>query len=583
MSSSPPWIGSSLFVFFIYGQHKQLSSLKAEPNTELTMFYPHQNTIFTDPKPFMSEDVPSKPLTYPSRQPLANHPNGVSRPPQQRHNTFDSQRSSKSNDAEGPGHLVPNRVNILQRKNSDLSAGGSDQDSLLDYYKGQPENRSASRNHSHAATGEKRKPTLGAPWGPEEKDDSNWIHRDKLAQIESRELEEAGIRVGRTSRSGSRSASTTIVTRERSHSENHEDAVNVEDHTSNQYEKRQRMVSPIPAEEEEEEVDEGPVNWDPRTPEEIAADQEKDNHAPRYHMLKSSTSRIPIAKTSPVPVPHTFVERDSPLPRSRKGSGAWNGDTIATNGARARSVSVGSQVLLDDAEDVGARTPVRSEHSNPASPSGSPPKSKVPGKANPTSGARKTSTARAPSQKKARNASATSPVKRPGTSSGISRPTTARPEGEAPWIATMYKPDPRLPPDQQIVPTHAKRMQQEQWENEGRTGSMYDRDFRLLNTEEFNKPEIETKEFEPSERKEQDTDQWPLPSPKPETATGKPGTSGGEQGAYKLTPTIQSPQLPSQRNSVTRPEASSKPANTTRVQEPPESNEKKSCGCCIVM
>ena len=152
MLSSPPRIASSLFVFFIYSQHKQLSSLKVEPNTELTMFYLHQNTVFTDPKPFMSEDVPSKPLTYPSRQPLANHPNGVSRPPQQRHNTFDSQRSSKSNDAEGPGHLVPNRVNILQRKNSDLSAGGSDQDSLLDYYKGQPESRSASRNHSHAVT-----------------------------------------------------------------------------------------------------------------------------------------------------------------------------------------------------------------------------------------------------------------------------------------------------------------------------------------------------------------------------------------------------------------------------------------------
>lgn len=544
----------------------------------------NENTVFTDPKPFMSEDVPSKPLTYPSRQPLANHPNGVSRPPQQRHNTFDSQRSSKSNDAEGPGYLVPNRVNILQRKNSDLSAAGSDQDSLLDYYKGQPESRSASRNHSHAVTAEKRKPTLGAPWGPEEKDDSNWIHRDKLAQIESRELEEAGIRVGRTSRSGSRSASATRVTRERSQSENHEDTVNVEDHTVNQHEKRQRMVSPIPAEEEEEEeADGGPVNWDLRTPEEIAADQERDSQAPRYHALKPSTSRIPIAKTSPVPVPHTFVERDSPLPRSRKGSGAWNGDSIATNGARARSGSVGSQVLLDDVEDVGSRTPVRSEHSNPASPNGSPPKSKVPNKANPASGARKTSAARATSQNKPRNASAVSPVKRPGTSSGMSRPTTARPEGEAPWIATMYKPDPRLPPDQQIIPTHAKRMQQEQWENEGRTGSMYDREFKLLNTEEFNRPEMETREFEPLEKKEQDTDQWPLPSPKPDTSNGRPGTSGGEQGAYKLTPTIQSPQLHSRRNSGIRPETTSKPADTIRMQEPPESNEKKSCGCCVVM
>lgn len=28
----------------------------------------------------------------------------------------------------------------------------------------------------------------------------------------------------------------------------------------------------------------------------------------------------------------------------------------------------------------------------------------------------------------------------------------------------MYKPDPRLPPEQQLLPTHAKRLQQEQWE-----------------------------------------------------------------------------------------------------------------------
>jgi hypothetical protein len=36
-----------------------------------------------------------------------------------------------------------------------------------------------------------------------------------------------------------------------------------------------------------------------------------------------------------------------------------------------------------------------------------------------------------------------------------------------------------------MLPTHAKRLAQEQWEREGRTGTVYDREFRLLNTESF--------------------------------------------------------------------------------------------------
>lgn len=54
-------------------------------------------------------------------------------------------------------------------------------------------------------------------------------------------------------------------------------------------------------------------------------------------------------------------------------------------------------------------------------------------------------------------------AQRPKSRAGLeTRPPTAvnRPEGEPPWLATMYKPDPRLPPDQQLLPTHAKRMQQ---------------------------------------------------------------------------------------------------------------------------
>lgn len=40
----------------------------------------------------------------------------------------------------------------------------------------------------------------------------------------------------------------------------------------------------------------------------------------------------------------------------------------------------------------------------------------------------------------------------------------ARPEGDAPWLAEMYKPDPRLPQEEQIIPTHAKRLAREKVE-----------------------------------------------------------------------------------------------------------------------
>lgn len=524
----------------------------------------------------MSEDVPSaQPLS--PRQPPTSQPNGTYKTP--RSNTLDSQRQYYEDD---PAYLVPNQVNQLQRKGSDITGNGSDPDSVLDYYKA--EGKNGSRNASQTALGkDKRKKATAPKWTEVEKDDSNWIHRDKLKEIESRELEEAGFKVGRSSRSNSRSQSATR-NRDRKDSE-----ATDRSHNSDDRHDQRRMVSPIPA--EEEEVDDDQAQWDLRTPEEIAAEQDQWSTPRTNHIIRPSTSRIPVAKTSPMPVPHTFVERDAPLPRSRKGSANWSGDAIAVNGARVRSGSTSSQVLLDDlkASDEVFHTPTQGNFSSPTSPvTNSPPRSpqkaKTPGKAAPTSGGRKTSAQRSASQTK-RNASATSPVKRPGTSGGsISRPTTShRPEGEAPWIATMYKPDPRLPPDQQIIPTHAKRMQQEQWETEGKTGSMYDRDFRLLNTEEFK--DRRSSQIQPLDLEKLDDGQWPLPSPtkaSAEDANLKSPTS--EQGGYKLTPTIpQSPRVPSRAEPRPAPTTSPKPT-TTRLPEPPaeEEKEKKGC-CCIVM
>ncbi|KAF2875432.1 hypothetical protein BDV95DRAFT_602866 [Massariosphaeria phaeospora] len=520
-----------------------------------------QKPSYADHQPLMSEDVPSaQPVSL--RQPLTSQPNGMSKPP-------------RSSPDEQP-HLVPNRVNDLHRKASgDIGTPNSEPDSVLEYYNG-VESKTGSRNVSQptVAKGKKNGKVKGKVWTEAEKDEKNWIHRDKLKEIEIREMEEAGFRVGRASRSDSRSQSA--ARRDRTNSE-------ATDPTSNGEERQEtrRAISPIPAEEEEPEYEQ--PQWDLRTPEEIAADNEQAEREQwsvrNTHTIRPSTSRIPVAKTSPAPVPATFVERDAPLPRSRKSSVNWSGDAIATNGARVRSGSISSQVMLDDFETSNEhlRTPSQAAFGNPTSPvTGSPPKAKTPGK--PAPGGRKVGVQKG--QSKPRTTSATSPMKRPGTSGGsISRPTTShRPEGEAPWIANMYKPDPRLPPDQQIIPTHAKRMQQQQWEQEGRVGSMYDTDFRLLNTEDFE--DKRNSIIQPIEiEKAKEDHEWPLPSPtKPaiERIDSNVKASTNEQGGYKLTPTI--PQTPrvNSRNSVSRhsPPAASR-EEPTRLPEPPAEQESE--------
>lgn len=516
----------------------------------------------------MSEDIaPAHP--YSPRQPPAAQPNGMPKPP--RSNTLDSHGQVYEDDQ---AYLAPNRVSELSKKGSgDVSANSSDPDSVLDYYKAPDGRNGTAKTKSKKKTGKQPPPN----WAEAEKDQNNWIHRDKLKEIETRELEEAGFKVGRASRSNSRSHSVRRASRDRTNSETTDSAQNGDDRLDNR-----RVVSPIPAEGEEEEAEYS--GWDLRTPEEIA--MEREQYAARNNLVRPGTSRIPVAKTSPLPVPNTFVERDQPLPRSRKGSANWTGDAIAVNGARVRSGSTSSQVLLDEPSVLpeSQRSPMQGNFSTPVSPvSGSPPKAKTPGKSTPTSATRKTSVQK--SQSKARNVSGTSPVKRPGTSGGsISRPSTShRPEGEAPWLATMYKPDPMLPPDQQIIPTHAKRMQQEQWENEGRVGSMYDKDFRLLNTDDFTNKRAS--QIQPIDiEKAQEDQQWPLPSPdKPalDSLDANVKSPTNEQSSYKLTPTIpQSPRVPS-RSSVRN--HSLKPTNTTRVPEPPVDAEKEKKGCCCIV
>lgn len=90
-------------------------------------------------------------------------------------------------------------------------------------------------------------------------------------------------------------------------------------------------------------------------------------------------------------------------------------------------------------------------------------------------------------------------------------------EGDPPWLVSAYKPDPRLPPDQQLLPTVARRLQQEKWEQEGKFGSIYDKDFRPLTGEGFlsppeNMPSSSSDDIVKQEV-EKPADDWPLKSP----------------------------------------------------------------------
>jgi hypothetical protein len=467
--------------------------------------------------------------------------------------------------AEGDYNGARGSKTNLNRKKSSIRHD-SESDASFDMYKTTSQTRSITNGVDKSG---KRKPSNAKLRTPED-DESNWIHRDKLAQIESRELEEAGFPVVRPSRQGSRSAAGGAVSRQDEYDlESEYDGHRA---PSTHDTKRQRVASPAPLED-----DEDMFNFELRTPEEVAAEREtRYFHSPPS---KPNGTRIPMPKQSPVPVPSIIMERDSPLARSRASSGTGIPEI------RPRSRSVNSQVLLD--EDI-PRTPIdaRRPSASDESPSSSPPKSKK----GMSQGGRKVSTQRnASGTSKYRTSSQqnrSSPEKRPGTSSG--RPSTShRPEGDPPWLASMYKPDPRLPPDQQMLPTHAKRMAQEKWEKEGKIGTAYDREFRLLNTDEIERPlDLDFSadngtlhEQKQSQRQSTNGQSWPLggslASPQGQSESRRPSTSG--TGRYTTMPKITSQQAP------LTPTTGEKPQERVRVPEPVEDGKKEKGCCCIVM
>ncbi|RDL41108.1 Uncharacterized protein BP5553_01087 [Venustampulla echinocandica] len=428
--------------------------------------------------------------------------------------------------------LAPARINALGRKDSSISDTGSAPDSLLDLY---GPNRSGISSIDY---GERK---AGEPHDlDEDPDRSRWIHRDKLARIENEELQAAGIILPRV-RAASKSS-------RREHSrDQHSNGFRSEQGDQ----KRQRTGTIASLEQEIPESN----DWDFRLPEEVA--QDFNGYRDVSGGVKG-VSRIPVLKSSPLPIPVEHLERDTPL-RRRLSSGLMvEDDAISNPKSRGRSHSV--KAFDDVTEDVTATPTPAKRLASDSSPTkkAAPQKGSVASRA--ASAGQRPKTRSGPS----RDASA---GQRPPTRSGDL--SQKRPEGDPPWLASMYKPDPRLPPDEQMLPTVAKRLKQEQWEKEGKFGNTYDTSFRPLNDEEFPQPEIITQTIVVEPKPEEKSTDWPLKSPT--LSTGRPGTAGRTE-SYSTMPKL-----------TEKPPQSPRPP-PMKMQEPPEDATKKGgCGCCLVM
>ncbi|KAL1955342.1 hypothetical protein VTO42DRAFT_8682 [Malbranchea cinnamomea] len=502
---------------------------------------------------------------------------------------------SRSESRQGSTHdqncLFPNRVDAIGRRDNGASRTGSEGDSLLDLYSRESASRSATSVMEPVESEKHYEQDRSREY--ETVDDEFWIHRDKLAKIESEELQQLGIHIppavlAGTSKHG-RSHSRRRTRSRDSHSRLTNGFVDHSDHhrwTGNREEKPPRLESPVRMEgasQDDEDNGETRVFEDPRLPEEIAADPYEDGGASRvYHMpvLRTSNSRIPILSTSRPVVSHesshrsrnnTITSRDdapSHQPKSRRGSESAP-RALETPEPAVPAETTPAQTSRPSSRHASA-TQTSSAKTTTTKTSGTP--STATRKASTPANNRKTSAQKS----RTPGSNGNTPNQRPTTRSG-DRPTTAinRPEGDPPWLATMYKPDPRLPPEQQILPTHARRLAQEQWEREGKVPSTYDKDFAPLAIH----PDKPTQPAAPEPEKSEES---PAPPPPPETKqetrkmpdpAARPGTSGTDHGGYKTMPTVQP-------TSTTTISAAPRP-RPMGVEEP--TKEKKGCGCCIVM
>lgn len=390
-------------------------------------------------------------------------------------------------------------------------------------------------------------------------EESKWIHRDKLAKIESEELQAAGIILPHP-RSRSRPR------RERSQSSN----------------KRLGADSSLKSRQD------SPHTLDPKTPDAAAGITEWDDADGPSR--PNTGSRIPIPKKSPGLPPTTRAREDSPeeLDKRLDAPKARSRSNSTTLKSLEPSPTFKSQPTKRAATDI---SPKKTSQSNGPRKTSAPAKSTIPPEAR--------------GKPKAKGKASTSNA-RPSTRSGERELSTGslgpkQMEGEPPWMISAYKPDPRLPPDQQLLPTVAKRLAQEKWEQEGKFGNIYDKDFRPLTDEGFLAPPVggirtSSGGDDIVQQEAEAPDEWPLKSPEP-----KSPVSIGRSSTYSTMPKIldkppsqsplaspQSPRSPNPPSQAFPPPT--QPTHITRVPDVEEkevdakaAKKKGGCGCCIVM
>ncbi|KAK3685824.1 hypothetical protein B0T22DRAFT_231446 [Podospora appendiculata] len=490
-------------------------------------------------------------------------------PPSRKHSNGEYGLDMKGRGLEPPHLSVPQQNDLL--KSRGLKDNASPADSLLDLYDGTKGDRADESN----------KRTVNDMQAGSVEENSKWIHRDKLAKIENEELQAAGIFLPKA-RERARSKSQTRARRDQSQDKfsGHGRAVGGPDQTTG----RSRKNSTNSGDQKSPDLASSSVPaWDLRLPEEIHEDGDG------YWVSAGGVrgSRIPVAKLSPVPIPSEHLERDTLM--IRKQDSPTEDDTMNYPKQRARSGSTANSLGKTVTNGPYSQQTLQSNKRVDSSPR----------KTTPTVGGRKASalkpangaagrprTRGGPSKDSTSSAGGTT---RPSTRSGereLSPPGTSgkQMEGEPPWMVSAYRPDPRLPPEQQLLPTVARRLQQEKWEREGKFGNVYDKEFRPLSDEGFLKPpELDVA---PEQDVDNDEDQgdWPLKtgtkSPTPQS--GMPGRTGSYSTMPKITdkPPTMSP-LPSPRAPLQAPQI----APAVRLPEPREepSRKKDGCGCCIVM
>ena len=380
--------------------------------------------------------------------------------------------------------------------------------------------------------------SLTAPDSAKAKDPeaSKWIHRDKLAQIEGNEAADYLYDVGQSRWIHKDKLEMIEIEELQRNGERRQQASVTPRGDENRDRKQQPQQLRLPSPENsssDEEVYHDADFYEIRTLEEQASDAQS-NAMRKDFRRNPSYSRIPLATVSPHPIPQQFLERTTPLPRTA---------TVTPNGSddgtsqiptlRKRSYSAGSAVLLDgrDLSNTAAgqttsavQNPKTRTVTSPASRGSKAPRTNsIAGK-------------RARSNPQLTHRPATSASNSIGSGPGSAGKS---PKGQPPWVVASYKPDPSLPPDQQIIPTLAKRMQQEQWERDGVYASVYDKELRPLKVGDG---DVQSPGKDGQSTFEM-TDEWPLRrsvQAEPAEPKQQERTSPSTDGGYRTMPNVSS-------------------------------------------